>query len=1106
MKNALRVILFSIALFSFNGVFAQSGCPDIDAGSDITLPCGTNCTNITANYFQTGNTATYSVNSVPYTPFPFNQGTSILVNQDDVWSTVIDLPFTFCFFDQAYTQAVVGANGIITFDVTEANQTCDWDIRTVGTLPTTNTYTNSIMGPYHDIDPSLGGNLRYDIIGTAPCRIFVVSYSNIPMYNSDDNSSNCSSTVDATHQIALYETTNAIEVYIKDKDACTDWNNGLAIEGIQNASGTVAYTVPGRNNTVWSAQNDAYRFTPNGTSIVSVEWLQGATQVATGATFQACVNQPTTYTAKATYLPCSGGTPIVVTDDVVVAPGGSLIAGVDSTKNIGCNSTSGGAAYASVTGGVAPVNYGWADGNTNLIRTGLAAGTYVFTASDGSGCVISDTVVITQVPPISVSVADVTQSACVGTNTPLVAVVAGGSYPFTFSWNSNPVQTDSILDGVAAGTYSVTVTDAGGCTATDNGTLTIQTGGVTINAPTIVNVSCAGSGNGSITASASGTGPLTYSWSNQQTGATISSLPAGSYTLTVSDASGCSSTATYQITEPAPIVIGQPAITQATCQAGGSITVTATGGNGTLTYTWSNTQTGTSITGLAGGPYVLTVTDLSSCSVSASFVVPVAQGVVTFDNPAISDVTCNGDTNGVITASASGGSGVITFAWSTGGNTASVGPLAPGAYSVTITDEVNCSASTTYIIAEPSVINPNFTFSQLICFGASNGTASVAPTGGVPGYTYVWSTGSQSSSLSNLPAGIVLVTVTDNNQCSATASGIIIQADQIWYTSILDLHLCDGNAYGNLNITTTGGIGTLTFDVPDVGNNTTGVFANIPSGNYTFTVTDSLGCSNSGTFIIPQSAANDNFTVLVDSVSCFGSSDGVVYVTPLSAHGPYSYSVNGSSFGGDSIFTGLAAGTYTIITQNNYGCLDTLTAVVGSPDQLLVNASPDTIITAPGADNPITVLAQNFDNPAYTWTPEAGLSCNNCNNPTANVETATVFYVTVSEGENQNCSASDSVVVIVGGGFVMPNAFTPNGDGKNDRYGPVSFGASTLKEFRIYNRWGELVHNSLDSWNGSLSGKDQPAGTFVYYIQIESPDANGGKKTEKKQGSFSLIR
>jgi hypothetical protein len=280
-----KAILSVVATWLFViGSQAQPGCPAVNAGTDVALPCGTNCTNLTATAFQTGATTAYGVSQIAYTPFSYTAGTPILVNIDDVWSSTINLPFTFCFFGNAYTQVVVGANGLLTFDLTRAGQFCDWDLSHGSTIPTTDVFGNTIMAAYQDIDPSVGGSIQYQIIGSAPSRIFIVSFYQIPMYA--NLGSTCAGR-NYTGQIAIYETTNVIEVYNEHKDACPppgflQWNEGRAIEGIQNASQTVAYVVPGRNNTVWTANNDAWRFTPSGPSIVTVDWFEGATQIGTG--------------------------------------------------------------------------------------------------------------------------------------------------------------------------------------------------------------------------------------------------------------------------------------------------------------------------------------------------------------------------------------------------------------------------------------------------------------------------------------------------------------------------------------------------------------------------------------------------------------------------------------------------------------------------------------------------------------------------------------------------------------------------------------------------------------------------------------------------------
>jgi hypothetical protein len=239
-NKILAIVLFLLSSIS---IFSQNGCA-VDAGIDQTLDCASgNCTNLSVSFIETGETDTYNVVSIPYAP-PFDyalpSGTPININNDDRWSDVIDLPFTFCFFGNNYNQLIVGTNGEVSFNVSDANSTSDWEF--TNTIPTNNTgvtpVPNAIFGAYHDLNLSAAGSsVVWDITGTAPCRNFVVSFKDVPHYDCDD--------IITTQQIVLYETTNTIEVYIQDKPDGCSWNNGNAVIGIQNETSTIAYTPPG---------------------------------------------------------------------------------------------------------------------------------------------------------------------------------------------------------------------------------------------------------------------------------------------------------------------------------------------------------------------------------------------------------------------------------------------------------------------------------------------------------------------------------------------------------------------------------------------------------------------------------------------------------------------------------------------------------------------------------------------------------------------------------------------------------------------------------------------------------------------------------------------
>jgi hypothetical protein len=309
--KAIQVVcLFAIGFLPYANVFSQlPGCAQIDLGPDTTICFNSSCVTLEATVVEVGLTDTYSVSSIPYLPvYPYSQGTPIIVGIDDVWSEIIPLPFNFCFFGNTYSEIVVGSNGVLSFDVSLASPPnfddgsatyCEWEF--TESIPSTAgiPYPNSINGVYHDIDPFIGGDIKFDISGVYPCRTFVVNFLEVPHYS-------CNSLL-STHQIVLYETTNIIEIYVLDKPTCTAWNNGNALIGIQNDTGTLGYAPPNRNTGPWSTTNEAWRFSPNGIGAYSIEWHDALENViGTSATLEVCPIESTTYSATVTYDICDG--------------------------------------------------------------------------------------------------------------------------------------------------------------------------------------------------------------------------------------------------------------------------------------------------------------------------------------------------------------------------------------------------------------------------------------------------------------------------------------------------------------------------------------------------------------------------------------------------------------------------------------------------------------------------------------------------------------------------------------------------------------------------------------------------------------------------------
>ncbi|MBI2968782.1 MAG: T9SS type A sorting domain-containing protein [Bacteroidetes bacterium] len=542
-KIFIAGISVSILIFLINGyILAQSSvCPFVDAGPDQNLDCLNNCTSLSATFLQTGLTTSYAVSSIPYAPpIQFSGGTTIPITIDDVWSTVINLPFMFCFYGNIYYQIVVGGNGLISFDTTLANQYCEWQftdsIPSPGPPPG-GLYNNSIMGVYHDLDVSYGGNINYYIIGNTPCRMFIINFDTIPHFDC-----NCFLFADckkSTTQIVLYETTNIIEVYIENKETCSSWNNGSAVMGIQDATGNAGVAPPGRNTGLWSANNEGWRFTPTGAPNYNINWIIPPNNpVGNGITMNVCPPNTTTYIAEVIYDNCYGN-PVSFYDTVVVNIAGGFTISTSQTNTV-CGACTGSSLVTAI-GGTPPYSFNIGFGNQ---PTGdfasLCAGIYSVTITDSNGCVNTADINIEQPYSITLTLG-YSDSTCGNSDGFAFVAADGGSPPYSYLWNDSLSQTGDTAVSLASGTFSVTVVDANGCTTTGS-VYVAEPPLPVIDSLTSVNASCADTtcpdGSASVYVSG-GTSPYYYLWNTSDTSATISNVPSDTFFVTVTDANGC---------------------------------------------------------------------------------------------------------------------------------------------------------------------------------------------------------------------------------------------------------------------------------------------------------------------------------------------------------------------------------------------------------------------------------------------------------------------------------------------------------------------------------------------------------------------------------------
>ncbi|MDP2688041.1 MAG: hypothetical protein Q8O62_12515, partial [Aequorivita sp.] len=405
-----RISFILILLFAFPLIgFSQGpGSLFVDAGPDVVVDCSVGCVDLTADFLQTFDTSgsTYTIAPIPFVPpFPFNGLANPLnPNIDDAWSPVDNLPFEFCFFGNTETQFQVGSNGVVRFDVNPGDTGAGSNAWSFDSdLP--NNFEDAlgeanILLPVHDMDPTVSNSeeIGYEVIGTYPNRVLVVSYYEVPMF-----SGSCNNLL-ATQMAVFYEFSNVIEMYILNKPTCPEWNDGNAAVGIQNNAGTIAYVPPGRNtsDSPWTTANEAWQFSPDGVQTYVFEWLDaGGNVIGTTPTINVCPSGTEIYTARVTYTNSCNGDVVVLTDDVEVSLQATF--SVDLGPDI--ETCGGSPIILDAETGVPTVTYQWflngfpiaGEINPTYTVNPPNSGIYSVEATD-NGCTISDSVDINFLP------------------------------------------------------------------------------------------------------------------------------------------------------------------------------------------------------------------------------------------------------------------------------------------------------------------------------------------------------------------------------------------------------------------------------------------------------------------------------------------------------------------------------------------------------------------------------------------------------------------------------------------------------------------------------------------------------------------------------------
>lgn len=711
-----------------------------------------------------------------------------------------------------------------------------------------------------------------------------------------------------------------------------------------------------------------------------------------GATTQNLTNLgPGTYNVTVTdALGCTANASAAITQP-------SALTHTISGTNVTCNGAADGIAAVTVGGGTLPYTYLWSSGGSSSSITGLGPGTYTVTVTDANGCTITNSRLITEPPALAISLASQQNVACNGgANGQIDINVTGGTTAYTYLWSNSATTQD--LNGLGVGSYGVTVTDAHGCTANASYAMTEPT--ALVLSVTHSDALCNGGATGSIDLTANGGTPsYTYLWSNAATTQDLTTVTAGSYTVTVTDANGCTATQSATIAEPTAMVVTATTVSAACGQSNGAVAAHVTGGTPGYTYNWPSLgSTLDSVPNIPAGVYEVFVTDANGCIDSVSATVN-NSGAPTLNVTAFTDVTCNGGTNGSVTVSLSGGTSPFTYLWSNGDTTLAIAGLGAGTYDLTVTAFDGCQAFVSQLITEPAAMTAAGIVTDASCFGANDGAIDYLPAGGTLPYSYLWSNSATTEDLVGVGAGSYAVTLTDANGCTRTDTFTVAAPGGMTASHTFTNVACGGGSDGSIDLTVAGGTPTYTFvwSSGQISEDLTGLMA----GSYTVTVTDQNGCQvlDSATITAPLP-----ITLALDSsdVQCNGGADGGMDLTVAGGTSPYAFTWSNGATTED--LTALAPGSYAVTVTDALGCTGTGGAAVNEPTLLSLSLSATDVHCGGNATGTATsVVAGGTGSYQYTWTNGA---------TTAGITGIPVGNYGLTVTDVNGCTVSGTVTVI----------------------------------------------------------------------------------------------
>lgn len=1071
--SSLRVFLLTALIAFLHNESVAQNCvqtylpvaPTPLNGTVISLPCGQNCTNIDFQTPHYKHTSTYVVNSIPYSPFPYLSATGAedpILYSDDQYSTVVPLPFSFPFYDSIFTKMVVGSNGLITFDITNANCANAWPIGPqipYAAGPQCNSGTSyypksSVMGAYSDLDPRaiaspVDRKIQWHVEGSAPCRKFVISYYHVGVFGNNS----CGLANPHTFQIVIFESSGIVEFHYEHVQCASSTNGGRTIAGVQNWNRDLAASPPGMNATpvstsAWQLNNQAYRFTPDGgisnfisselTTFAGVHVAWADTATTTPGLLDLhfpniCTAVPSTqFVVKTFFISNTDPNNLLYTFDTVT---------INRTTNLNATATSTATSCGPPTGtiivtvpanlGTGPFTYTLDAGapqstaNRTYTFTSVAAGPHTVFVTDNTGCSNTIPITVTSTGTFAVT-ATSTPTACSGINNGTITVnPPTGTAPYQYSINGGPTQISNLFSNLAPGNYTVQVSDAGGCSGTT--TVNIVMGPAIAATAASTATTCSNVNNGTITVTpTSGTGPYQYSLDGAayQGSNTFNNVSAGNHFVVVQDAFGCTSNTLNVNVAQGAALTGTAISTSTSCVGvnNGTITVTPTSGSSPYQYTLDAGafQASNVFTNVAAGNHTVTFKDAIGCS-SSNIPVTVTAGGGLTANTTTTATSCQGVNNGTISITPTNGTAPYQYSLDGGAYQAAnvFTNVAAGAHFIVIQDVLGCASNTINVtVAAGAGVTATTITTATSCNGINNGTITVTPTNGTSPYQYSLDGGAYQAGniFTNVSAGPHTVVIQDAAGCVSANIPVTVAAGAgVSGTASSTSTSCNGASNGTITAIASNGTAPYQYSLDGGAYQPGNSFTNVAAGSHNIVIRDAVGCISAQ---IPVSVAVGpplNVTLATTNTSCNGAANGSITLTPVNGNAPYQYSLNGGPSQAGNVFNNLTSGNYTVSVTDVNGCsANNLPATINAGTGLTATINQTNITCNGNANGSITV---NINAPA---TPPFQYSLDNITFQASNIFTGLgAANYTVYFRDNLGCTGTQNIIITQPPALVM---------------------------------------------------------------------------------------